>query len=123
MSVQHRRNYDPDFKRNAVKLTEESGRSVSEVAENLGIWKAPDSDAALKILLRSDSQTPAVRRAALKAAAQTHFPATWPAVISVAFVIAARAIMTLVRNKGIPMRNALKRMPSKSKQEKNAAYS
>ena len=39
MSVQQRRSYDPDFKRNAVKLTEESGRTVSEVAENLGISK------------------------------------------------------------------------------------
>jgi transposase-like protein len=39
MSVQRRRKYDPDFKRNAVLLTEESGRTVSEVAENLGIAK------------------------------------------------------------------------------------
>jgi transposase len=39
MSVQQRRNYDPDFKRNAVKLTEESGRTVSGIAENLGISK------------------------------------------------------------------------------------
>jgi transposase-like protein len=39
MSVQQRISYDPDFKRNAVKLTEESGRTVSEVAENLGLSK------------------------------------------------------------------------------------
>ena len=39
MSVQQRRNYDPDFKRNAVKLTKESGRTVSGIAENLGISK------------------------------------------------------------------------------------
>jgi transposase len=37
MSVQNRRKYDSDFKRNAVVLSEESGRTVSEVAENLGI--------------------------------------------------------------------------------------
>lgn len=39
MSVQHRRKYDPDFKRNAVQLTEEPGRTVAIVAENLGISK------------------------------------------------------------------------------------
>jgi len=38
MSVQRRR-YDPDFKRNAVQLTAEPGRSVSDVADNLGISK------------------------------------------------------------------------------------
>ena len=38
MSVQ-RRKYDSDFKRNAVQLTEEPGRTVTEVAENLGIGK------------------------------------------------------------------------------------
>ncbi len=38
MSVQRRR-YDPDFKRNAVRLSEEPGRTVIEVAENLGISK------------------------------------------------------------------------------------
>lgn len=37
MSVQHRRKYDSDFKRNAVLLAEEPGRTVSEVAANLGI--------------------------------------------------------------------------------------
>ena len=37
MSVQNRRKYDSDFKRNAVQLTEEPGRTVQEVAENLGI--------------------------------------------------------------------------------------
>lgn len=39
MSVQQRRKYDSDFKRNAVKLTEEPGRTVSEIAENLGVSK------------------------------------------------------------------------------------
>ena len=38
MSVQ-RRKYDSDFKRNAVQLAEEPGRTVAEVAENLGIGK------------------------------------------------------------------------------------
>jgi len=38
MSVQ-RRKYDPDFKRNAVLLSEEDGRTVTDVAENLGISK------------------------------------------------------------------------------------
>jgi transposase len=38
MSVQ-RRKYDSDFKRNAVQLTEEPGRTVAEVAEKLGIGK------------------------------------------------------------------------------------
>ncbi len=37
MSVQERRKYDPDFKRNAVQLTEEPGRTVAAVAKNLGI--------------------------------------------------------------------------------------
>jgi len=35
MSVQQRRKYDPEFKRNAVQLTEEPGRTVAGVAENL----------------------------------------------------------------------------------------
>ena len=39
MSVQQRRKYDPDFKRNAVKLAEEPARTVAGVAENLGISK------------------------------------------------------------------------------------
>ena len=39
MSVQQRRKYDPDFKRNAVQLAEEPGRTVAGVAENLGISK------------------------------------------------------------------------------------
>ncbi len=39
MSVQERRKYDSDFKRNAVQLAEESGRTVAEIAENLGIGK------------------------------------------------------------------------------------
>jgi transposase-like protein len=37
MSVHQRRKYDPEFKRNAAKLAEEPGRTVAEVAENLGI--------------------------------------------------------------------------------------
>jgi len=37
MSVQNKRKYDSDFKRNAVLLCEEPGRTVPEVAENLGI--------------------------------------------------------------------------------------
>jgi transposase-like protein len=39
MSVQQRRKYDSDFKRSAVLLSEEPGRTVSEVAESLGISK------------------------------------------------------------------------------------
>ncbi len=39
MSVQQRRKYDPDFKRNAVLLAEDPDRTVSAVAENLGIAK------------------------------------------------------------------------------------
>ena len=34
-----RRKYDQDFKRNAVLLCSESGRTVKKVAENLGIAK------------------------------------------------------------------------------------
>ena len=37
MSVQRRRKYDPEFKKNAVLLTEEVDRSVRDVAEKLGI--------------------------------------------------------------------------------------
>ncbi len=37
MSVQQRRKYDSDFKRNAVQLSEEPDRTVAAVAENLGI--------------------------------------------------------------------------------------
>ena len=37
MSVQQKRKYDSEFKRNAVLLSEESGRTVPEVAESLGI--------------------------------------------------------------------------------------
>ncbi len=39
MSVQQRRKYDPDFKRNAVQLAEEPDRTVASVAKNLGISK------------------------------------------------------------------------------------
>ena len=37
MGIQNRRKYDSDFKKNAVLLASEAGRSVSEVAEKLGI--------------------------------------------------------------------------------------
>jgi len=37
MSVQKRRKYDPEFKKNAVLLAEDLGRSVSDVSENPGI--------------------------------------------------------------------------------------
>jgi len=37
MGIQNRRKYDSDFKKNAVQLANEPGRSVSEVAEKLGI--------------------------------------------------------------------------------------
>ena len=37
MSVQRRRKYDPEFKKQAVLLSAEPGRSVEEVAENLGV--------------------------------------------------------------------------------------
>ena len=39
MSSKPRRTYDRDFKRNAVLLCGEPGRSVPEVAEKLGIGK------------------------------------------------------------------------------------
>ena len=37
MSVQQRRKYDPEFKKQAVLLSAEPGRSVNEVADNLGV--------------------------------------------------------------------------------------
>ena len=37
MSVQNRRKYDPDFKRNAVLLSLDPERSAAQVAEDLGI--------------------------------------------------------------------------------------
>ncbi len=37
--MSQRRRYDRDFKRNAVLLTQEPGRTVSDVAENLGVKK------------------------------------------------------------------------------------
>ena len=37
MDKKSRRKYDPDFKRNAVLLCVEQGRSVANVADNLGI--------------------------------------------------------------------------------------
>ena len=39
MSSKPRRKYDSDFKRNAVLLCKEPGRSVTEVADKLGIGK------------------------------------------------------------------------------------
>lgn len=39
MSSEPRRKFDQDFKRNAVLLCAEPGRSVVEVAKNLGIGK------------------------------------------------------------------------------------
>ena len=39
MSVQQRRKYDQDFKKNAVLLAAEPGRTVADVAEKLGINK------------------------------------------------------------------------------------
>jgi len=39
MNSEPRRKYDQDFKRNAVLLCAEPGRSVAEIAENLGIGK------------------------------------------------------------------------------------
>ena len=39
MTLEPRRKFDQDFKRNAVLLCAEPGRSVVEVAENLGIGK------------------------------------------------------------------------------------
>ena len=37
MSVQQRREYNPDFERNDVLLSEDPDRTVAEVADNLGI--------------------------------------------------------------------------------------
>ena len=37
MSVQQRRKYDPGFKRNAVLLSEKPEKTVTEIADNLGI--------------------------------------------------------------------------------------
>ena len=39
MSVQKRRSYDAEFKKNAVLLCDEQGRTVAGVAESLGIPK------------------------------------------------------------------------------------
>ena len=39
MNSKPRRKYDQDFKRNAVLLCSEPGKSVTQVAENLGITK------------------------------------------------------------------------------------
>ena len=39
MDIKQRRKYDSDFKRNAVLLANEPGRSVSDVADKLGISK------------------------------------------------------------------------------------
>lgn len=37
MKEQKRRRYDAEFKRNAIALSEENGRSISEVEQSLGI--------------------------------------------------------------------------------------
>ena len=43
MSVQKRRKYGPEFKKNAVLPTAEPGRNVKEVADNLAIsWSSSD---------------------------------------------------------------------------------
>ncbi len=39
MQIRKRRKFDPDFKRDAVLLSSEPGRTVVEVADNLGIAK------------------------------------------------------------------------------------
>ncbi len=39
MSVQKRRSYDAEFKKNAVLLTEDPGRTVADVADSLGVPK------------------------------------------------------------------------------------
>lgn len=39
MSIHQRTKYDAEFKRNAVRLSDEPGRTVIEVAHNLGIAK------------------------------------------------------------------------------------
>ena len=40
MSKPSRRNYTEEFKREAVKLTEQGGRSVSDVARSLGVHRS-----------------------------------------------------------------------------------
>lgn len=35
--VQQRKQYDPEFKRQAVRLMQESGKSVNEIAADLGV--------------------------------------------------------------------------------------
>ncbi len=39
MNIKRRRKYDRDFKRNAVLLCAEPGRTVADVAQNLGLAK------------------------------------------------------------------------------------
>lgn len=39
MSVQQKNKYDEEFERNAVRLSNEPGKTVIEVAENLGITR------------------------------------------------------------------------------------
>ncbi len=39
MSVGQRRKFDPDFKRNAVLLSQDPNRSATPIAKNLGISK------------------------------------------------------------------------------------
>lgn len=54
MSTRERREFTEDFKREAVRLTETSGRTIAQVAEDLGIglssltrWKRQFRDADL----------------------------------------------------------------------------
>jgi len=39
ITIKRRRKYDQDFKRNAVLLCSEPGRTFAEVAQNLGVAK------------------------------------------------------------------------------------
>ncbi len=55
MGIQNRRNYDPEFKRNAVLLTEEPERRVSEVAEKFVVKPLCNQLALDKALLQSSS--------------------------------------------------------------------
>jgi len=55
MSIDQRRKYDSDFKRQAVRLTEDPGRSVGEVAESLGIAKIFFMDGVGNISLKRAS--------------------------------------------------------------------
>jgi transposase len=39
MNIKRRRKYDRDFKRNAVLMCDEPGRTIARIAQNLGIPK------------------------------------------------------------------------------------